>query len=152
MRNLLSDNGFVWLLGVVEDRNDPSQLGRFRVRCFGFHTDDKGQIPTEELPWAVPLQDVTSAAINGIGRSPTGLVEGSWVVGFFLDGERAQEPVIMGSIATAPSEYGEYYIRSGVNDLMKNLDIREGFQNNRSHLSIILILCICLLFYLVLKE
>ena len=103
MRNLLSDNGFVWFIGVVEDRNDPSQLGRFRVRCFGFHTDDKGQIPTEELPWAVPLQNVTSAAINGIGRSPTGLVEGSWVVGFFLDGERAQEPVVMGSIATAPS-------------------------------------------------
>lgn len=50
------------------------------------------------------------------------------------------------------TKYGEYYIRSGVNDLMKNLDIREGFQNNRSHLSIILILCICLLFYLVLKE
>ena len=107
MRNLLSDNGFVWFIGVVEDRNDPSQLGRFRVRCFGFHTDDKGQIPTEELPWAVPLQNVTSAAINGIGRSPTGLVEGSWVVGFFLDGERAQEPVVMGSIATAPSEYGD---------------------------------------------
>ena len=33
---------------------------------------------------------------------------------------------------------------------MKNLDI-EGFENNRGHLSIILILCICLLFYLVLK-
>ena len=107
MRNLLSDNGFVWFLGVVEDRNDPAQLGRMRVRCFGFHTDDKGQIPTEELPWAVPLQDVTSAAINGIGQSPTGLVEGSWVVGFFLDGERAQEPVVMGSIASAPSEYGD---------------------------------------------
>ena len=105
MRNLLSDNGFVWFIGVVEDRNDPSQLGRFRVRCFGFHTDDKSQIPTDELPWAIPLQDVTSAAINGIGRSPTGLVEGSWVVGFFLDGERAQEPVVLGSIASAPSEF-----------------------------------------------
>ncbi len=105
MRSLLSDNGFIWFLGVVEDRNDPSQLGRMRVRCYGFHTEDKGQIPTEELPWAIPLQDITSAAINGMGRSPTGLVEGSWVVGFFLDGNRAQEPVVIGSVASAPSEF-----------------------------------------------
>ena len=59
MRNLLSDNGFVWFLGVVEDRNDPIQLGRVRVRCFGFHTDDKDKIPTNMLPWAVPMQGIT---------------------------------------------------------------------------------------------
>jgi hypothetical protein len=49
-----------------------------------------------------------------VGQSPTGLVEGSWVVGFFLDGEDAQEPVIMGSFGSSPSEFGEPGI--GFND------------------------------------
>ena len=26
-------DGFVWFTGVVEDRNDPSKLGRVKVRC-----------------------------------------------------------------------------------------------------------------------
>ena len=34
-------DGFIWFVGVVEDRNDPALLGRVRVRCLGFHTDDK---------------------------------------------------------------------------------------------------------------
>ena len=106
MKSLLSDKGFVWFLGVVEDRDDPIQLGRVRVRCYGYHTDDKDQIPTGSLPWAVPMQGINSAALNGMGHSPTGLVEGSWVVGFFLDGQLAQEPVIMGAIGSIPSEYG----------------------------------------------
>ena len=89
---------FVWFVGVVEDRMDPMKLGRVRVRCVGYHTDDKTLMPTDTLPWAVPMQDIRSAAISGIGMSPTGLVEGSWVVGFFRDGHHAQDPIIMGSI------------------------------------------------------
>lgn len=107
MRNFVGQNEFTWFVGVVEDRNDPIQLGRVRVRCHGWHTEDKHQIPTGTLPWAIPLQSINSAATSGVGQSPTGLVEGSWVVGFFLDGQRAQEPVIMGSLASLISEYGD---------------------------------------------
>ena len=95
---------FIWFFGVVEDRNDPLKMGRVRVRCFNWHTNDKGKVPTDALPWAQCMQPVTSAAISGIGRSATGLVEGSWVVGFFLDGEDAQKPMIMGSMAGIPTE------------------------------------------------
>ena len=102
MQNFLGKNDFVWFFGVVEDRNDPIQLGRLRVRCYGWHTDDKNEIPTESLPWAIPLQSVTSAAVSGKGTSPTGILEGSWVIGFFADGQEAQEPYIMGTIAGAP--------------------------------------------------
>ena len=107
MKDFIGQNDFTWFIGVVEDRDDPIQLGRVRVRCFGWHTEDKGQIPTGSLPWAIPLQGITSPAISGVGQSPTGLVEGSWVVGFFLDGADAQEPVVMGSIASSSSEFGE---------------------------------------------
>ena len=107
MNNFLGRNDFTWFFGVVEDRNDPVQLGRVRVRCYGWHTDDKDQIPTRHLPWAQVVQDVTSAAVSGKGASPTGLVEGSWVIGFFADGERAQEPIIMGSLAGIPESLAD---------------------------------------------
>ena len=70
----LGKNGFFWFMGVVEDRNDPMKLGRVRVRVLGIHTDDKTQIKTEDLPWAFPMQPITSAAMNGIGQTPIGPV------------------------------------------------------------------------------
>ena len=30
-------------IGVVEDRNDPLQLGRVKVRAYSIHTEDKSQ-------------------------------------------------------------------------------------------------------------
>ena len=98
-------DNFVWFQGVVEDRFDPLKLGRVRVRILGLHTEVKPQIPTEDLPWAYPIQPITSAAMNGIGETPLGPVEGTWVVGFFRDGENCQEPVIMGTLAGIPQEY-----------------------------------------------
>ena len=105
---------FIWWFGVVEDRNDPLQLGRVRVRCYGYHTDDKNAIPKEDLPWAQPIQGITSAAMGNIGQSPTGLVEGSWVVGFFMDGFAKQKPVIIGSLAGIPTQ--EVIKEKGFND------------------------------------
>ena len=92
-----------WWTGVVEDRDDPEKLGRCRVRIFGWHIDDTRLLPTNALPWALPLQSVTSAAASGVGSTPIGIVTGTWVVGFFLDGDEAQQPVIMGTIAGKPS-------------------------------------------------
>ena len=81
---------FVWWTGVVEDRIDPLKLGRCRVRVLGYHTDKKGidHIPTNTLPWATPSQPITSGAMNGIGTTPMGPVEGTWVFGFFRDGKK----------------------------------------------------------------
>ena len=95
---------FVWWQGVVEDRIDPLMLGRCRVRILGYHTDDKLEIPTNCLPWATIMQPTTSAAMSGIGTTPIGPVEGTWVIGFFRDGENAQEPVIMGTVGGKPED------------------------------------------------
>lgn len=97
---IFNKDGFNWWLGVVEDRNDPEMMGRCRVRIFGYHTENKEFLPTKDLPWAVPIQPITSAAISGIGSSPLGPVEGTWVIGFFLDGNDNQQPAIFGTIAT----------------------------------------------------
>jgi len=93
---------FVWWMGVVEDRDDPERLGRCRVRIFGYHTDDKGLLPTSDLPWATPVQPITSASISGVGSTPVGIVPGTWVAGWFLDGKDAQQPVVFGTIPGKP--------------------------------------------------
>jgi hypothetical protein len=88
----------VWFFGVVEDRKDPLFAGRVRVRCYGWHTDNKSELPTSSLPWAQVMTPITSAAMSGIGTSATGLVEGTTVVGFFMDGINAQLPLVLGSV------------------------------------------------------
>ena len=97
-------DGFIWFTGVVEDRNDPSKLGRVRVRCVGHHTDDKSKIPTADLPWAHVMHPVTDPSMNGMGNTPTFMVEGTWVVGFFMDAEDKQQPVIIGTLPGVPDE------------------------------------------------
>ena len=96
-------DGFVWFTGVVEDRNDPSQLGRVKVRCLGYHTEDLNDIPTEDLPWAHVMHPVTDPSMQGMGSSPSFLLEGSWVVGFFRDAREKQQPVVMGSLPGVPT-------------------------------------------------
>jgi len=89
-------------IGIVEDVLDPLKIGRVRVRVFGYHSELKQDIQTTDLPWALVLQTSNSASISGVGASPGGLVPGSQVLGLFLDGEDAQQPVVLGSFFGIP--------------------------------------------------
>ena len=93
----MGQDGFTWFIGVVEDRQDPNKAGRVRVRCLGYHSASKNDIPTEDLPWASIMMPVTAGGNSGIGVSSHFLLEGTWVVGFFRDPAK-QEPVIMGAL------------------------------------------------------
>ena len=104
MQNFMGMDGFIWFTGVVEDRNDPSKLGRVRVRCVGHHTDDKSKIPTADLPWAHVMHPVTDPSMNGMGNTPSFMVEGTWVVGFFMDAEDKQQPIVIGTLPGVPDE------------------------------------------------
>jgi len=102
----LGHNGFLWFVGVVEDRQDPQFVGRVRVRCLGHHTSNTTILPTSDLPWSQVVLPITSSGISGLGQTPLGLVEGSWVFGYFRDGNNRQEPLVIGSLPGRPSEYG----------------------------------------------
>jgi len=102
MAYFMGKGGFVWWQGVVEDRHDPLYLGRCKVRVLGWHSENKNDQPTEGLPWAYPVAPITSASQTGVGTSPLGPVEGTWVVGFYRDGEAGQEPVFFGTLGGIP--------------------------------------------------
>ena len=146
---ILGLNGFIWFVGVVEDRLDPTYTGRLRVRALGHHTSNKELLPTADLPWASILLPVTSAGITGLGQTPSGLVEGSWVLGYFRDGETRQEPVILGSLPGRPSELaqsGGFYDPNGIYPKYKNepdtnrlaVNLKEDGNEVNPHLSLTL--------------
>ena len=83
--------------GVVEDRLDPLELGRLRVRIHGLMTENKKELPTEDLPWSPVMGSVNSASISGLGFAPVGVVPGTTIVGQFLD-DYEQQFLVMGTL------------------------------------------------------
>jgi len=77
----------VWWMGIVENRNDPLNIGRCQVRFFGWNTDNKAMLPTEKLIWAHPAIPLGSKTIV----PPP---EGTMVKGFFMDGDAGQHPIM----------------------------------------------------------
>lgn len=128
MQKIFNRDGFNWWIGVVEDRMDPEQCGRVRVRIYGYHTDDKTFLPTKDLPWAVPILPITSASTSGKGTTPLGPVTGSWVIGFFLDGEDMQQPAIFGTIGTKAAALAF----SGADDKDDLTNTNEGIKRDAS--------------------
>jgi hypothetical protein len=116
MAEFMGKAGFQWFVGVVEDRQDPQTLGRLRVRCLGYHTEGLDKLPTADLPWAHVMNPITSATVSGLGQSPLGAVEGTWVVGFFQDGGDAQQPIIIGTLPGVPSELPDTGSKKGFQD------------------------------------
>jgi len=109
-------NNNTWWHGVVENNIDTEyKLGRVQVRIFGYHSPENIaggliQLKTENLPWASILQPTTSASINGIGNSPTGILNGTWVTGYFRD-DLKQEPIITGTLIGFSNKVNENYTK-----------------------------------------
>ena len=120
-------DGFIWWNGVVEDRKDPLMIGRCRVRILGWHTANKTELPTANLPWAYPVMPITSASQTNAGDAPVGPVEGTWVMGYYRDGELAQEPVMIGTMPGIPENLAKQ--NTGFND--PRLDVQNVDRQQR---------------------
>lgn len=114
-KNFAGLDNFIWWMGVVESRKDPLALGRCQVRIFGFHSDSLTDIPTADLPWAMPVHALNSHTFS----TPK---ETDVVFGFFADGKNAQIPIMMGIVPgfeTNPKNIG-----AGYHDLRDPQEIR----------------------------
>jgi len=109
-KDFTGKNGFIWWIGFVESRQDPLKLGRCKVRCVGWHSDNKMLLPTDALPWAMPLNPIN----NLDTYAPK---EGDMLFGFFADGENAQEPIMLGGIPNIP---------------LKRANIQEAYSDPRT--------------------
>ena len=98
-------DGFSWWIGEVEDNMDPTQMGRVKVRIIGWYTGNRVKdgassylldMPTEVLPWATVLLPTDRPQTKNAG-STTELQPGAQVLGFFLDGDEAQLPCVLGA-------------------------------------------------------
>ena len=107
--NSIGRDGFVWWIGQVAHKDSWREINaaislrgfkgnRVKVRIVGYHPfDPEGNVlPDEDLPWAEVLADPFSGSGQGGLSKTLTLVGGEMVLGFFLDGEDAQQPVIMG--------------------------------------------------------
>jgi hypothetical protein len=113
--NFLGRDGFIWWIGQVADpkvwRTEKTRIDegksswgyRCKIRIIGYHSFDRNELKDEDLPWAHVLTSAADGAPaqGGFGKLPL-LVGGESVFGFFLDGEEAQQPVIMSCFYRSP--------------------------------------------------
>ena len=104
----LGKDGFQWFIAQVApdkvwrtEHNQNFRNGfRAKIRILGYHpgeNEGEGGISDEDLPWAHFLISPQFGAGNNDTGTSFALQGGEMVVGFFLDGEEAQQPVVFGS-------------------------------------------------------
>jgi|MDSZ01.3.fsa_nt_gb hypothetical protein len=108
--NFIGKDGFRWWVGQVAPANvQGDQLAprkgsdnwgnRLKVRIMGYHPFSKVDLPDEDLPWANIMIPSTSGTGGANFVKSVMLRPGDVVIGFFLDGETAQQPIIMGALS-----------------------------------------------------
>ena len=118
--NFLGRDGFRWFIGQIPENNHkvlnadnaPNNWGqRRRVRIMGYHPGDD-LLPDTDLPWATVLMSSSTGSGAKQNASSIALERGDIVVGFFLDGDDAQVPVIIGTFARTNAmveSYTDFY-------------------------------------------
>ena len=105
--NIVGRDGFVWWIGRVAAASawkkqnntlavDGKKQQRVKVRIIGYHPWEETEMPENDLPWAEVMQDAQVGSGQGGMGETMSLQGGETALGFFLDGEEAQQPVIMG--------------------------------------------------------
>jgi len=108
--NFVGKDGFRWWVGQVAPanvqgeqlapRDDVKSWGnRLKVRIMGYHPFSKAELEDKDLPWANVMIPSTSGTGGANFATSVALRPGDVVIGFFLDGETAQQPVILGAFA-----------------------------------------------------
>ena len=102
--NFLGRDGFRWWIGQIPPgdslgaQNKGGGWGnRFKVRILGYHPYSKEDLADEDLPWAGCLLPATSGTGASNFAESVKYRPGDVVVGFFMDGDNAQIPMIMGA-------------------------------------------------------
>ena len=103
--NFIGKDGFVWWIGQISSEeswgtNANAGWGnRYKVRIMGYHPYSTAQLKDEDLPWALVMLPPGIGTGNQQIFQSVKFSQGDVVVGFFLDGDDGQVPVIMGAFS-----------------------------------------------------
>lgn len=101
--NFIGKDAFRWFVGIVTKYKNTENGYRVKVRIIGHHPDVAAIVADEDLPWAhvlVPLNMGSGEGGSGVSFNPRG---SETVIGFFMDGDDGQQPVIIGSLFSGSS-------------------------------------------------
>lgn len=101
--NFIGRDSFRWFTGIVTKYKNTENGYRAKVRIIGHHPDSSSVVKDEDLPWAhvlVPLNFGAGEGGSGISFNPRG---SEAVIGFFMDGDDGQQPVIIGALFSGAS-------------------------------------------------
>ena len=101
------------------ENGEPIYSHRCRVRIVGYHGCGD-ELPDDELPLAHVLLPPNMSTTGGLGSSMK-YHGGEVVVGFFLDGEDAQQPIIFGTL------FKQSYIKDGIKNSQFNVKKQTCF-------------------------
>jgi hypothetical protein len=98
-------DGFQWFCGQVPSNASQSEQvsegegvgNRCKVRIAGRHPFNVGDLSDEELPWANLLLPVTAGAGGANYAHSSVIQQGDIVFGFYLDGDKQQVPLVIGT-------------------------------------------------------
>ena len=108
--HFIGRDGFRWWIGQIPPISSMGKQvegggwgNRYKVRIIGYHPYSEAELPNEDLPWAQAL--IPTTAGSGAANVSTGvqLQPGDVVLGFFLDGDNAQIPVILATFGRTDS-------------------------------------------------
>ena len=106
--NFLGRDGFKWWVGqVAPEEAQGAQINgdgwgnRVKVRILGYHPDDEVELKNEDLPWAHVLKSPEGGSGRAGRGKPIQILPGDNVFGFFMDGDNAQQPVIIGLFSSS---------------------------------------------------
>lgn len=101
--NFIGRDGFRWWIGQVapesaqgEQINGAGWGNRYKVRIIGYHPYSEVELKNEDLPWAQVILPTTAGSGAANQSSSVKISPGDSVFGFFLDGDNAQIPAILG--------------------------------------------------------
>ena len=101
--NFIGRDSFRWWIGQIAPiESHKSQVegkgwgNRHKVRILGYHPFSKEDLSDEDLPWASVLLPPTGGSGGANYFRSDRIRPGDVVIGFFLDGDNAQIPVIFG--------------------------------------------------------
>jgi hypothetical protein len=113
--HFIGRDGFRWWIGQIAPEEVQKQLNkdgwgnRLKVRILGYHPEDEKLLENKDLPWAQVLLSTSDG--TGASQYATNhkIRPGDVVFGFFLDGDNAQIPAIMGCFGNTSQYTKEEY-------------------------------------------